>query len=195
MSTETVREIQHRVRVDLPADAPKLRDPVGRLRRPTGLRLEYGVRRDVARVDVTVEFRNSASHWPPTAGLPDWLRRIIDAHRPADVDNPDANRRTGVDGWPLPDPVVPEGDVPGFYDSEHLHALVVRGLRAVGFTPENADALAAAHRQDVFFFLTIPAGHLQAPRLRARSGSPACCGGQPTTSPWTATISCHRTGR
>lgn len=106
MSTETaavratVREISHRVHIDLP-DRPVIKTPCGGRRKLYGLRLDYGIRRDVSRVDVDLVFHNSAEHFPPEGGMPEWLRRIVDAHRPADVDSPDANRRTGMGGWPL----------------------------------------------------------------------------------------------
>jgi hypothetical protein len=67
--TATVREISHEVRVDL-ADAPPLKTITGRRRKPVGLRIQYGARRDVSRVDVTVEFHNSAEHFPPVGEMP-----------------------------------------------------------------------------------------------------------------------------
>jgi hypothetical protein len=50
----TVREIRHEARIDL-TDAPKLTNVVGQTRRPLGLRLTYGLRADITRVDITIE--------------------------------------------------------------------------------------------------------------------------------------------
>lgn len=100
MTTATVREIQHQVRIDL-TDAPKLTNIIGRTRQPVGLRLSYGLRSDITRVDITVEWEDTAELWPPAADMPDWLRRTIDAHRPADVSEPRSNRPTGMGGWPV----------------------------------------------------------------------------------------------
>lgn len=100
MPTATVREVHHRVRIDL-TDAPKLTNLVGRTRQPIGLRLEYGLRRDITRVDITVEWSDAAELWPPAADMSDWLRRTIDAHRPADVGEPSSDRPTGMGGWPV----------------------------------------------------------------------------------------------
>ncbi|MFH8805285.1 hypothetical protein ACH4F6_38050 [Streptomyces sp. NPDC017936] len=106
MSTETevtaiVREISHRVCVDLP-DRPIIKTFTGSRRKLYGLRIEYGARRDVSRVDITLEFHNAAEHYPPVMEMPGWMLRIVEAHRPRDVDSPDADRRTGMGGWPLP---------------------------------------------------------------------------------------------
>jgi hypothetical protein len=95
-----VREIQHQVRIDL-TDAPTLTDCTGRKRKPFGLRLTYGMRRDVARIDVVIEWEDSAQLWPPVSEMPDWLQQIIDDHQPADVDGPVEPRPTGMGGWPL----------------------------------------------------------------------------------------------
>lgn len=101
--TASVREIKHEVRVNL-TDAPPVKTCTGRRRKPTGLRIQYGVGRDVARVDITVEFHNAAELFPPVGEMPAWMREIVDQHRPADVDRPYADRRTGMGGWPLPAP-------------------------------------------------------------------------------------------
>lgn len=106
----TVREISHRVRVDLD-DAPPVKTVDGRRRKPTGLRLEYGIGRYVARVDVVVEFRDSAEHFPPVGEMPEWMRGIVEANRPADVYSPAPNRRTGMGGWDLPAPKSSGTDV------------------------------------------------------------------------------------
>ncbi|MER7487975.1 hypothetical protein ABTY20_19115 [Streptomyces sp. NPDC126497] len=99
--TASVREIDHEVRVDL-TDAPPVKTATGRRRKPMGLRIRYGARRDVSRVDITLEFRSSAEHFPPVGEMPGWMRRIVEANRPRDVDHPDDDRRTGMGGWPLP---------------------------------------------------------------------------------------------
>ena len=101
MSTETVREIRHYVRVDLPADMKPMKTATGGRRKPVGLRLDYAVSQGITRVDITVVFHNAAEHFPPVMEMPGWMREIVDRHRPADVDNPDADRRTGMGGWPL----------------------------------------------------------------------------------------------
>jgi hypothetical protein len=102
VSAGSVREIRHVVHVDLPDDTPPMRTVDGRRRKPLGLRIDYLTRRDVARVDITVEYRDSAQHFPPDGEMPEWMREIVAEHRPRDVDNPDAVRRTGMGGWPLP---------------------------------------------------------------------------------------------
>lgn len=104
-----VREISHEVRVDL-TDAAPMKTFTGRRRKPVGLRIRYGLTRGVSRVDITVEFHNAAEHFPPVMEMPEWMRRIVEANRPADVDNPDADRRTGMGGWPLPAPTVELAD-------------------------------------------------------------------------------------
>lgn len=144
----TVREIKHEVRVDL-TDAAPMKTSTGRRRKPVGLRIQYGVRQDVSRVDIVLEFHNSAELLPPSCALPAELWAIVEANRPADVDSPDPDRRTGMGGWDLPAPTVPEGDVPGFHDPAALHAAVARGLRAIGMSPEDAVRYATAHQQDV----------------------------------------------
>jgi hypothetical protein len=99
----SVREISHEVRVDL-TDAEPMKTFTGRRRKPVGLRIRYGLTRGVSRVDVTVEFHNAAETFPPVMEMPEWMRWIVRANCPADVDNPDADRRTGMGGWPLPTP-------------------------------------------------------------------------------------------
>jgi hypothetical protein len=102
----SVREISHEVRVDL-TDAAPMKTATGRRRKPVGLRIRYGLTRGVTRVDVTVEFHDAAETFPPVLEMPEWMSRIVEANRPADVDNPDDDRRTGMGGWPLPAPEVP----------------------------------------------------------------------------------------
>lgn len=98
--TASTREIRHEARIDL-TDAPTLTDCTGRKRKPFGLRLTYGLRRDITRVDIVIEWEDSAELWPPVSEMPDWLRQIIDNNRPGDVDSPDSNRPTGMGGWPV----------------------------------------------------------------------------------------------
>ncbi|WP_330236113.1 hypothetical protein [Streptomyces sp. NBC_00566] len=95
-----VREVDHEVRIDL-TGAPELSNVCGRVRKPFGLRLRYGLRADVSRVDITVEFQDSAELWPPVAEMPDWLNQIIEDHRPRDVDDPRDFRPTGMGGWAI----------------------------------------------------------------------------------------------
>lgn len=100
-ANETVREIRYEVRVNLPDDMKPMKTFTGGRRKPVGLRLEYGITRGITRVDITVEFSNAAELFPPVMEMPAWLREIVDRHRPADVDNPLPDRRTGMGGWPL----------------------------------------------------------------------------------------------
>lgn len=143
----SVREIRHEVRVNL-ADAQPLKTFTGRRRKPVGLRIQYGIRADISRVDVTVEFHDAAETFPPVMEMPGWMREIVDANRPADVDSPWEDRRTGTTGWDLAAPTVPDGDVPGIHDPAALHDVAVRGLRALGFTAEDAQRYADAHQRD-----------------------------------------------
>jgi hypothetical protein len=149
MNDGSVQEISHRVRVDLPG-RPAIKTPGGSRRKLYGLRIDYGIRRDVSRVDIDLVFHNSAEHFPPDADMPGWMQTIVEENRPADVDNPLPDRRTGMGGWDVPVPVVPEDPITGFHDPAALHAIVVRGLRALGFGPEDAERYAAAHPQDAF---------------------------------------------
>ncbi|MEU6552042.1 hypothetical protein ABZ915_17425 [Streptomyces sp. NPDC046915] len=96
----TVREIRHEVRIDL-TDAPALTNIIGRTRKPVGLRITYGLRRDIAHVDITVEYGNAAELWPPVAEMPDWLNQIVADHMPRDVDAPEDFRPTGMAGWSI----------------------------------------------------------------------------------------------
>jgi hypothetical protein len=110
--TASVREIQHQVRIDL-TNAPTLTDSTGRKRKPFGLRLTYGIRRDITRVDIVIEWEDSAQLWPPVSEMPDWLRRIVDENRPVDVDEPDDWRPTGMGGWPISPTTVRPTDTTG----------------------------------------------------------------------------------
>ncbi|MCB5168035.1 hypothetical protein LG634_24810 [Streptomyces bambusae] len=93
----TVREIRHEVRIDL-TDTPPLTSLTGSRRRPCGIRLTYAIRADIARVDIAVEWEDTAEAWPPTAEMPAWLDALIEEHRPRDVDEPDAYRPAGLGG-------------------------------------------------------------------------------------------------
>lgn len=95
-----VREIRREIRIDL-TNAPTLTNLIGQTQKPQGLRLTYGIRRDIARVDITVEWEHSAEYWPPAAQMPDWLRDIVTSHQPRDVDGPDDFRPAGLGGWSL----------------------------------------------------------------------------------------------
>jgi hypothetical protein len=96
-----VREVGHTVRLDLPAATPRLTDATGRKRKAYGVRLTYSLRADVARVDIVIEYKDSAEHWPPYQPMPHWLNHLIDTHRPTDVTKPDPQRRTGMGAWPI----------------------------------------------------------------------------------------------
>lgn len=96
----SVREIRREIRIDL-TDAPTLTNLIGQTRKPHGLRLAYGIRRDIARVDIVIEWQDSAEYWPPAAEMPDWLRNIVSSYQPRDVDDPDDFRPAGLGGWPL----------------------------------------------------------------------------------------------
>jgi hypothetical protein len=98
----TVRELRYTVHVDL-TDAPPITTAFSKGRRPAALILEYGIRRDVHRLDITVQWRNGhREHFPPDREMPGWLRPIVKANRPRDVDDPRPDRRTGMGGWDVP---------------------------------------------------------------------------------------------
>jgi hypothetical protein len=153
MSSDTsayrVREIRYVVHVDL-IEAPRITTAFSKNRQPAALLLEYDIRRDVHRVDISVQWRNGqVDHFPPDRPMPEWLRLIVEEHRPRDVDDPWSDRRTGMGGWPLPEPQSPaDPDIPALHASEALHRLVVRGLRAVGLKADDAMRWARAHQQD-----------------------------------------------
>lgn len=103
--TSAVHEIRHEVRIDL-TDAPKLTDLTGRRRTPIGVHLIYGLRRDITRVDIAIQWapiqgEGQAQLWSPAHEMPDWLRQIVDRYRPRDVDEPEEDRPTGAGGWPI----------------------------------------------------------------------------------------------
>ena len=98
--TTSVHEIRYEVRIEL-ADAPKLTNLSGRRRKPIGVHLIYGLRRDITRVDIAIQWEDEASLWSPSHEMPDWLRQIIDDHLPRDVDEPEDDRPTGAGGWPI----------------------------------------------------------------------------------------------
>lgn len=98
--TASVHEIRHEVRIEL-AGAPKLTDLTGRRRKPVGVHLIYGLRRDITRVDIAMQWEDEAQLWPPSCEMPDWLRQLIDEYRPRDVDEPEEDRPTGQGGWPI----------------------------------------------------------------------------------------------
>ncbi|MEV0526004.1 hypothetical protein AB0I66_21445 [Streptomyces sp. NPDC050439] len=105
--TTAVREIRSQVRIDL-TNAPTLTNTIGRTRHPHGLRITYGARTDITRIDLAVEWEDDAELWPPAAELPDWLRQIITDHMPADVDHPERDRPSGLTGLPIPFPAADE---------------------------------------------------------------------------------------
>lgn len=77
----TVRQVQHRITLDL--DQPEqFTDLVGRTRTVYAIRIEYGLSPIADRVDVTVEYKDSAALVPPAASIPDWMHALIDEHKP-----------------------------------------------------------------------------------------------------------------
>jgi len=93
----SVREVQHTICIDI-EDAPAVPVAGGRHHKPRGLRISYGRRRDIDRVDLIVEFHGFAQLWPPSQPLPNWLADLVEVHRPTDVDDPQENRRPGLGG-------------------------------------------------------------------------------------------------
>lgn len=96
----SVHEVRHEVRLDL-SDAPALTNLAGRTRKPVGLWITYGLCRDVTRADLIVQWTDEAERWTPAAPTPAWMRELIDAYAPRDVDEPEANRPTGRYGHPV----------------------------------------------------------------------------------------------
>jgi hypothetical protein len=79
--TGTVRQVHHRVTIDL--DKPQeYTDLVGRTRKVHAVRIEYGLSPIADRVDVVVEYKDSAALVPPVADIPDWMQALIDQHEP-----------------------------------------------------------------------------------------------------------------
>jgi hypothetical protein len=78
----TVREIHHRVCIDLDTPQP-FTDLVGRTRQVHGLRIEYGLSAIAHRADVVVEYETSAQLVPPIADIPAWMQAYVDQYRPA----------------------------------------------------------------------------------------------------------------
>jgi hypothetical protein len=79
--TATVRQVQHRINLDL--DTPQaFTDLVGRTRKVYAVRIDYGLSPIGDRVDVTVEYEDSAALVPPVADVPAWMQALIDQHRP-----------------------------------------------------------------------------------------------------------------
>lgn len=149
MNGEAVQEIRHEVRMTLPDDTPPMTTELGLLERPDGLHVTYHVRRLVAYVDIAVEFEGHLEAFPHDAPRPEWMSRLIDAHRPADVDDPRPNRRPVRGCRPLAPATVAADVVTGHHDPDALHEAVIRGLRAAGFGREDAERYASAHQQDV----------------------------------------------
>jgi len=80
--TDTVRSIHHTVTIDLAQPMP-FTDLIGRTRQVHTLRIQYGLSPIAHRVDVTVEYKDSAQLVPPVADIPDWMQERIDQHKPA----------------------------------------------------------------------------------------------------------------
>lgn len=93
----SVYEVRHEVRVAL-TDAPPLEDTLGRRRKPVALNVTYGVTQGTARADLIVCWEDQAERWPAVRRTPAWVRQIIDAYVPHDVDEPENDRPTGRGG-------------------------------------------------------------------------------------------------
>jgi hypothetical protein len=79
---DTIRRIDHKVYIDLDTPQP-FTDIVGRTRQVHALRIEYSLSTIAHRVDVVVEYKDSAALVPPVAEIPAWMQERIDAHKPA----------------------------------------------------------------------------------------------------------------
>lgn len=78
---DTIRSIEHNVYIDL--DTPQtFTDVVGQTRQVYGIRIQYGLSPIAHRVDVTVEYKDSAALVPPVCDIPDWMQQRIDANKP-----------------------------------------------------------------------------------------------------------------
>ncbi|MFD8771425.1 hypothetical protein [Streptomyces sp. NPDC059916] len=80
--TGTVTQVQHRVSIDLD-EAQDFTDLVGRTRKVQAVRIEYGISPIADRVDVVVEYADSAALVPPVADKPNWMLALIAEHKPA----------------------------------------------------------------------------------------------------------------
>ena len=78
---DTVRRIDHKVYIDLETPHP-FTDVVGRTRQVYALRIEYSLSPIAHRVDVVVEYKDSANLVPPVCDIPDWMQQRVDAHKP-----------------------------------------------------------------------------------------------------------------
>ncbi|MEU0818925.1 hypothetical protein [Streptomyces mirabilis] len=79
--TGTVTQVHHRISLDLDTPQP-FTDMVGRTRKVHAVRIEYGLSAIADRVDVVVEYADSAALVPPVADIPNWMQALIDEHRP-----------------------------------------------------------------------------------------------------------------
>ncbi|WP_406730871.1 hypothetical protein [Streptomyces sp. NBC_01794] len=80
--TATVRQVQHRITLELDTPQP-FTDLVGRTRKVMAVRIEYGLSSIADRVDVVVEYADSAALVPPVADIPNWMQALIAEHKPA----------------------------------------------------------------------------------------------------------------
>lgn len=80
--TATVSQIHHRITLDLDTPQP-FTDLIGRTRQVHAVRIEYGLSAIAHRVDVVVEYEDSAQLVPPIAEIPAWMQILIDQHKPA----------------------------------------------------------------------------------------------------------------
>ncbi|WP_329376118.1 hypothetical protein [Streptomyces sp. NBC_01483] len=76
-----VQQVHHRVTINLDTPQP-FTDICGRTRNVYGLRIEYGLSPIAHRVDVTVEYKDSASLVCPVETIPDWMQAHIDQNKP-----------------------------------------------------------------------------------------------------------------
>lgn len=77
-----VRQVHHKVTIAL--DTPQtFTNLCGQTRTVYGLRIEYGLSPIADRVDVVVEYKDSASLVCPVETIPDWMQAHIDANKPA----------------------------------------------------------------------------------------------------------------
>jgi hypothetical protein len=92
----TVREVHQEVRIDL-TDAPTLTNTIGRTRIPRGLRITYGARTDITRIDLVIEWEADAELWPPAPAHPATKEHPM---------SPTRIQRRRTKGWHAPDGAV-----------------------------------------------------------------------------------------
>lgn len=99
------REVHVKIRVDIdPAENRYVTNMLGRRRKAFGLRLEYSRSRSGERMDIAVELEDEAFHFAPAEDMPQWMRDAVLEFRPAALDSLPKPPRTGMGGWPVPEP-------------------------------------------------------------------------------------------